>query len=145
MDVKTVLFVDDEVNILNSLVRLLRREPYQVVVAKGAKEAFEILEKQPVQVVISDQKMPDMLGTEFLQKVKDQYPHTVRVILSGHADINLLIDSINKDEVYRFLTKPWNDQEVKMVIKQCMTHYDLAQKNRSMTNEMRDRNNNLSA
>jgi len=140
MSEQTILLVDDEVNILNSLLRLFRKETYQILVATSGKEGLEILKKQTVQVVISDQKMPEMLGTEFLQKVKDQYPDTVRVILSGHADLNLLIDSINKGEVYRFLTKPWNDQEVKMVIRQCLSHCDLLQKNRALIEKNQSRN-----
>ncbi len=140
MKEKSILIVDDEVHILNSLQRLLRNEPYQVLLAKSSVEAFALLESQPIQVVVSDQQMPEMLGTEFLQKVKEQYPDTIRVILSGHADINLLIDSINKGEVYRFLTKPWNDQEVKIVFKHCLTHHDLLQKNRSFTEQNNGQN-----
>jgi DNA-binding NtrC family response regulator len=137
---KKVLIVDDEVNVLNALFRVFRNEPYQALYVQNTKEAMEIMGKHPIQVIISDQKMPEVTGIEFLQKVKDLYPDTVRVILSGHADINLLIDAINKEVVYRFLTKPWNDQEVKSVVRQCMSHHDLNLKNRAIMKGFQNKN-----
>jgi DNA-binding NtrC family response regulator len=129
---KKLLIVDDEVNVLNALSRLLRNEVYEVICIQNPLEVLGTLEKQCVSVIISDQKMPDIKGLDLLLKIKTLYPDIVRVILSAHADINLLIDSINKEIVYRFLTKPWNDTEVKSVIKQCMSHYDLNRRNREV-------------
>lgn len=137
MSGKRILFVDDEPNVLNALGRVLRHESYELFFAANATEAMGILEKNEVHLVVSDQRMPDLSGLEFLQQVKERYPETVRVILSGHADINLLVDSINKEVVYRFLTKPWDDAEVKNVIRQCMTHYGLLQRNRTMMDMMK--------
>ena len=130
MNDKFVLCVDDEVNILNSLKRLLRKEDYTVLTATSGPEGLSLLEKQPVQVVISDQRMPEMTGTEFLKKVKERYPNTIRVILSGYAEAPALLGAINEGEVFRFLTKPWNDEELKPEIQQCFAQYDLATRTR---------------
>jgi len=109
---KVVLCVDDEPHILNALQRLLRKEDFQVVTARDVEEGLAVLASRPVQLVISDQRMPGMTGVEFLQKVKELFPDAVRVILSGYADVGVIVDSINKGEIYRFLTKPWNDEEL---------------------------------
>lgn len=143
MNAKKVLFVDDEANILSSLRRLLRKEDYQLICANGGREALALLENEQVHVVISDQKMPEMRGTEFLQRVKELYPDTVRVVLSGDADVNVIVESINKDEVYRFIPKPWNDEELKAAIRQCLTYYDLVQENRSLLHRVRAQNEEL--
>lgn len=109
----TVLFVDDEIDILSSIKRNLRREGYEVITASGATEAFSLLARHAVQVVVSDQRMPEMEGTEFLSRVRNLYPQTVRMVLSGHAEISAVTDAINKGAVYRFMLKPWDDQKLK--------------------------------
>lgn len=144
MSDRTVLCVDDEPSILTSLKRLLRKEDYTVCTAVGAREGFAVLERQPVQVIISDQRMPDMSGTEFLQKVKEEYPDTVRVILSGYAEVHAVVESVNKGEIYRFLGKPWNDDELKLTIRQCLAHYDILRQNRSLLGQVRAQNEELS-
>ena len=143
MSQKKVLFVDDETNILSSLSRLLRKEDYKLLTASGGREALVLLEKEFVHVVVSDQKMPDMRGTEFLQKVKELYPETIRVVLSGNADVNVVLESINKDEVYRYLPKPWNDEELKLAIRQCLMYYDLVQENRNLLHQVQTQNEEL--
>jgi response regulator RpfG family c-di-GMP phosphodiesterase len=138
-----ILCVDDEVNILHSLTRLLRNENYQLVTASSAEEGLRLLEKQRFQVVLSDQKMPEMTGTQFLQRVKERYPDTIRIVLSGNADVDVILDSINKGEIYRFLTKPWNDLELKVIIAQCFEHFDLVQQNRSLLDQISSQNVDL--
>lgn len=138
-----VLCVDDEPNILSALTRLLRPEGYHFITASSASEGLLIMEKQPVHMVISDQRMPDMSGLEFLSRVKERRPDTVRMVLTGYADINIILDAINKDEVYRFLTKPWNDDELKITIRQGLHHYDLVQMNRSLIEQLRFRGEEL--
>jgi diguanylate cyclase (GGDEF)-like protein len=114
----TLLIVDDEVNILNALRRLLRRENYNVLIADSPRAAFELLAQHRVQVIISDQRMPEMNGTEFLARVKQIYPDTVRIILSGYTDLASLTDAINRGAIYRFLVKPWNDDELRVQIRE---------------------------
>ena len=143
MSDKTILCVDDERHILNSLKRLLRRESYNVLTAPSGPEGLTVLQKRHVQLVISDQRMPGMTGVEFLQKVKELSSDTVRVVLSGYADVNVIVDSINKGEVSRFLTKPWNDEELKAAIRQCLAHYDIVRQNRSLNEQIRVQNQKL--
>jgi EAL domain-containing protein (putative c-di-GMP-specific phosphodiesterase class I)/CheY-like chemotaxis protein len=108
-----LLLVDDEENVLRSLVRVFRRDGYRVLTATKVEEAFQILAREPVQVIVSDQRMPGTSGTEFLSRVKEMYPHTVRMVLSGYTDLTTVTDAINRGAIYRFLTKPWDDEELR--------------------------------
>jgi two-component system, probable response regulator PhcQ len=126
---QTILFVDDETNVLNAIRRTLRKEPYQLFLADGASEAFEVLEENDVDLVVSDHLMPLMDGLTFLGKVKDLYPQVVRVILTGHADLQMALKAINEGEVFRFLTKPWLDLELKMTLKHIFAYIDLRREN----------------
>ncbi|WP_018989522.1 EAL domain-containing protein [Aromatoleum toluclasticum] len=110
---ETILLVDDEPSILSALRRTLRREGYDILVAGSAEEGFSVLAKQPVQVIVSDQRMPGMSGTEFLSRVKILYPRTVRMVLSGYSEISAVTDAINRGAIYRFLSKPWDDEQLK--------------------------------
>ncbi|MCO6057992.1 EAL domain-containing protein [Pseudomonas sp. MOB-449] len=116
--VQTVLLLDDEENILRALARVLRRDGYRVLMATRAQDAFELLAKHDVQVILSDQRMPEMNGTEFLSRVKDLYPNTVRIVLSGYTDLKSVTDAINKGAIYKFLTKPWDDDQLRQDIAQ---------------------------
>ena len=139
----TVLCVDDEPHVLSSLKRLLRKEPYTVLAADNVRLGLELLSRHRVHVLISDQRMPEMSGVEFVQKVKEISSDTVRCILSGYVDAGLIVDSINKGEVFRFLTKPWNDEEIKAAIRQCLTHYDIVLQNRALHDQVRTQNERL--
>ncbi len=119
----TVLFVDDESNILSSIKRTLRREGYDILTAENAVEGFSLLARYDVQVIVSDQRMPGMNGTEFLSRVKNLYPQTVRMVLSGYSEISAVTDSINKGAVYRFMMKPWNDENLKEEIAGALRHW----------------------
>lgn len=110
---RTLLLLDDEDNVLRSLVRLFRRDGYRLLTASSVREAFDLLASNPVQVIVSDQRMPDMDGTEFLGRVRDLYPDTIRMVLSGYTDLATITDAINRGAIYRFLTKPWNDDELR--------------------------------
>ncbi|HEY4559413.1 MAG TPA: EAL domain-containing protein [Lysobacter sp.] len=110
---RTLLLLDDEENVLRSLVRLFRRDGYQILTANSVREAFDLLASNRVQVIVSDQRMPDMSGTEFLGRVRDLYPDTVRMVLSGYTDLATITDAINHGAIYRFLTKPWDDDELR--------------------------------
>ena len=143
MSDKTVLCVDDEVNILNALKRLLRSEDYQLLTAVGGEEGLSVLEQESVHLVISDQRMPGMTGVEFLQRVKERHPDTVRVVLSGYADVSVMVDAINHGEIYRFLAKPWNDAELKTAVRQCLAQYDILQENQALVEKTRVQNEEL--
>ncbi len=121
----TVLFVDDEPNILKALERLLRTEKIRTLCASRPMEALEILEREPVQAVVSDMRMPEQNGAEFLSTVRTQHPEVVRMMLTGHADINIAMDAINRGEIFRLVTKPWNDVDLKSTIGQALHEYEL--------------------
>lgn len=113
----TVLLVDDEKNVLSALARVLRRDGYRIVTASTFREAFDALAVGDVKVVISDQRMPDGKGTDFLGQVKVSHPETVRLILSGYADVGTVTDAINVGAVHRLMTKPWKDNELRDIVR----------------------------
>jgi CheY-like chemotaxis protein len=119
----TLLLVDDEPSILSALKRLLRREGYHILCAESAAQGLELLATHMVQVIISDQRMPVMTGTEFLGKVKDLYPDTVRLVLSGYSELNTLTEAINKGAIYRYLSKPWDDEKLKQEVTLAFRHH----------------------
>lgn len=119
----SLLLVDDESGICNALTRLLRRDGYRIITANNGEQALDLLALQPVQVIVSDQRMPGMSGTELLDRVKNLYPDTVRMILSGYTDLKAVTDSVNRGAVFRFLTKPWDDDDLRKQIREAFAHY----------------------
>jgi DNA-binding NtrC family response regulator len=122
-NVQTLLVVDDDANVLTALHRLFRRDNYRVLTAASTTEGFELLALYHVQVVLCDQRMPGMNGTEFLSKVKEMYPDTMRIILSGYTGVETVLDSINRGAIYRFYTKPWNDTELRDNVRLAFRQY----------------------
>lgn len=112
----TLLIVDDDPGILNSLKRLLMNEDINISTAANTSEAMDILRNNSISVIVSDNIMPGMTGIEFLQKAKGISPDSVRILMTAYADLNSAIDAINKGEVYKFIPKPWNDDEFKNII-----------------------------
>lgn len=123
---RTLLLVDDETDVLSALKRMLRLEGYDIITATSAREGLELLSIYPVQVIISDQRMPQMSGSEFLSRVRDLHPHTVRLILSGYADLRSVTEAINHGAIYKFLTKPWDDEMLRMDLREAFRHQELA-------------------
>lgn len=111
-NIGAILFVDDEDNVLTSLRRLMRKHPIKCFFASSAQAGLELLATEHVDVIISDMRMPNMDGAEFLAKCKEQWPKTVRILLTGHSDITATIKALNKGGIYRYLTKPWDDTEI---------------------------------
>jgi response regulator RpfG family c-di-GMP phosphodiesterase len=129
----SILCVDDEKKILNALKRLFRKEGYHLYFANSGMEGLEILNDNDIQMVISDQRMPEMNGTEFLAEVKFRHPDVLRIILSGYSNVDAITQSINEGHIYKFFSKPWNDQELKTEIRQALEQSDLVK-----TSEKRD-------
>ncbi|HTH10297.1 MAG TPA: response regulator, partial [Acidovorax sp.] len=129
--VRRILVVDDEPSILASTRRLLRREGYEILTAQSAREGFELLAQHDVQVILSDQRMPEMSGTEFLSRARELYPETIRIVLSGYTDLESISDAINRGAIYKFLTKPWDDDLLRDNIREAFRHYDTAQRKRA--------------
>lgn len=140
---KRVLIVDDDQNILSSLRRLFRREDYEVVTASGAEEALRLMEETPVHVVISDYRMPGMTGTDLLREVQRLWPDTVRVVLSGYSEVNAIIDAINEGAIYKFVSKPWNDEEILLSVRRAVEQYELTLENKRMAQQIAQQNEQL--
>ncbi len=130
---RILLLVDDEPNVLNALQRLLRQNDYKIIVANSGAEGLQVLEAHKVNVIISDQRMPNMTGVEFLSKVHKQWPDTVRIVLSGYADFSAVTDAINNGAIYKFFTKPWDDEQMRANINEAFRHAELNEKNDQLT------------
>lgn len=130
---RVILLVDDEPNVLSALTRTLKTDGYRIFATTSAREAFELLAMHKPGVVISDQRMPEITGTEFLRRVKALYPETVRIILSGFTELNSVIDAVNQGMIYKFMTKPWEDNALRENIKDAFNIYELHRENRELS------------
>jgi putative nucleotidyltransferase with HDIG domain len=137
---KRVLCVDDEENVIRSLKRLFISEDYEVITALSGPEALKLLEGTETPVIISDQRMPVMTGARFLEKSREVSPDSIRIILTGHADIEAAISAINLGGAYRYVSKPWNDDELLLVVKEALEKYTLVKENRYLS-ELTQRQN----
>lgn len=141
--VRHLLLVDDDPNLLVSLVHMLKKDGYDVYSAHSAREAFDILANHPIDVVLSDHRMPEMSGTEFLEQVKDTYPHTVRLVLSGFAELDSVTEAINRGAIYKYLTKPIDDQDLRANIREAFQRHDIEQQNNRLKIELEQANAEL--
>lgn len=129
---RVLLVVDDDPGILSALGRLLHGTEIQVLTAGRVDEAFDLLATHSVGVILCDQRMPSMTGTEFLRRVRELHPHTVRIVLSSYVELNSVIDAVNRDAIYRFLTKPWDDQTLLDSLRDAFRQYEMNQENRRL-------------
>ncbi len=141
----TLLFVDDEPSITKALKRLFRKEGYHILVADSGYKGLEVLQasNRPVSLIISDQRMPGMNGAEFLEKAKAIFPDAVRFLLTGYSDMEAVIAAVNKGEIHRYLTKPWNDEDLLLQVRQALAQYDLVAENRRLTELTAKQNHQL--
>ncbi len=140
-----VLFVDDEANILKTLTRLFLDEDYDVHTANGGQEALDLLNDGLVPtVIVSDQRMPEMGGAEFLAQAREIVPDSIRMVLTGYADINAAVDAINRSGIYRYIMKPWNDEDLKLTVKDAIDRFNLVNENKRLTQELHEKNEILS-
>ncbi len=112
--------------------RTLHREPFEILSAGSANEALQILAREPIDLVISDEMMPGMSGSEFLAEVYRNYPETIKILLTGHANLNVAVRAINEGHIYRFLMKPCNEQEIRITIRQAIQQKELTEKSRTV-------------
>ncbi len=141
---RTLLLVDDEPNIINALKRTFRREGYIILTANSGPEGLEILANHDVHVILSDQRMPEMTGVEFLRNVKDLYPKTIRIALSGYTDLESITSAINEGAIYKFLTKPWDDEQLRDNVRKSFAHYEMESENLRLTADLQKVNEQLS-
>ena len=139
---QTILIVDDEISILK-LLEYTFNQDFRVLTASGGAEALEILEKEDVALIIADQRMPGMTGSEFLEKSIAIRPDAIRMVLTGYTDIDSAIQAINSGRVYRYLTKPWEDEELRINVKRGVETYNLQQANRRLLGELKEANEHL--
>jgi len=137
-----VLYVDDEQTNLFSFKASFRRD-FNVFTANSGEDALKLMETEKIHVIVSDQRMPGMTGIELLQHVKVKYPEPIRILLTGYADINAVIDAINKGEVYRYVTKPWNTDELKTIIIAADEIFKLRKENKLLTEKLIKANEQL--
>ncbi|MBI4847742.1 MAG: HD domain-containing protein [Nitrospirae bacterium] len=123
----TVLFVDDDEYILNSIDRLLAHNGIDILRAANAKEALDFFSKLEIAVIVSDNQMPGMKGTELLAKVKEISPDTLKILMTAYGDLAVAVDAINKGEVFRFITKPWDDETLVQTVKETVNRYQIIQ------------------
>jgi len=138
----TILVVDDEADVLRSVKDLLRLD-YKVLTTTRAVEAIEILKNEEVHVVMTDQRMPEMTGVEFLHRLRGAHPDAIRLLFTGYADIHAVIDAINQGNVFRYITKPWDPEELQSIIKQACERYDLLVERRELLDELQKKNAEL--
>ena len=125
-----ILYVDDEVGNLVGFKSTFR-QLYDIKTAVSGKEGIEILDANPdIEIIITDQRMPEMTGVEFLSAIKEKHAEPIRILLTGYTDFSALVEAINKGQIYRYLQKPWNEEEIKVVVNQAYEIFDLRRKNK---------------
>ncbi len=142
---RTLLLVDDEPNMVSALKRLFRRDGYAILTANSGAEGLSLLAEHKVDLIISDQRMPGMTGVEFLRQAKANYPDTIRIVLSGYTELQSVTDAINEGAVFRFLTKPWEDEALRAQIKKAFEYKELQEENRQLDLKIRSTNQELIA
>jgi response regulator RpfG family c-di-GMP phosphodiesterase len=137
-----VLYIDDEADNLTSFRATFRRE-FNITTAESADEAVKVLENEEVHVILSDQRMPKVTGIEFFENIKNVFPDPIRILMTGYTDINAVIDAINRGQVYKYLTKPWIEEDVKIFVEKAFEVYRLRKENNNLTNKLIDVNKKL--
>ncbi|EJM02960.1 response regulator containing a CheY-like receiver domain and an HD-GYP domain [Pseudomonas sp. GM102] len=138
-----LLLVDDEESILNSLRRLLRGQPYEVLLATSGAQALEIMARQPIDLVMSDARMPNMDGSTLLAHIHQRYPDTLRIMLTGYADPTVIIKAINEGQIHRYISKPWHDEEMLLTLRQSLAYQHSERERLRLVQETWDQNEKL--
>ena len=133
----SILVVDDEPEVLCSLRGLLRME-FDVHTAESGAEALEILRNTPIHVVMTDQRMPELTGVELLNRVQGEWPDATRLVFTGYADIRAVIDAINEGHIFRYITKPWDADELLAILRQAAEQYDLIVEHKRLLTDLQD-------
>jgi len=139
---RNLLIIDDEIDILKALRRQFRRH-YMIHVANSAAEGYEIMTQVPIQVIISDQRMPGMSGVEFFKRTKTEFPDAIRLLLTGYADIQSVIAAINDGNVFRYIAKPWDPEEIETIVREAFTKYEMLVENRRLLAQLQEANHFL--
>lgn len=144
VDQVRILCVDDEPNVLRSIERMFLDEEYDILTASSGEEGLEILcSNRNIQVILSDYRMPGMNGVDFLKEARKQRPETIRIVLSGYADTAAVVAAINEGQIYKFIPKPWNDDELKVTVAKAIETFNLHQENIKLSKQLRVKNEEL--
>lgn len=139
MDYHSILIVDDEKNVLSAIQRALRGEPYSIYSTDSVEKAFQLIKAREVSLVISDYKMPQTDGLEFLKQVKSLHPHILTIMLTGQAEVQLAVEAINAAGVYKFILKPWDDEDLKITVRRSLEAIDLASERDRLQQKVKSR------
>lgn len=142
-ELNRLLIVDDEPFVLSALKRLLRRDGYEVMTAEVPSRGLALLQEEPIGVIISDYRMPEMDGVQLLRRAREVAPYAIRIILSGYAETHAILSAVNDGGIHKYLTKPWNDEQVRLEIKSGFELYHLAATNRELQETLRRQNEEL--
>ncbi|MCK4855854.1 MAG: response regulator, partial [Bacteroidales bacterium] len=137
-----LLYVDDEEHNLTSFAATFRKE-YKVFTATNGEDGLDIMRNNDIKLVITDQRMPEMTGIEFLEKIIPHYPDCIRMVLTGFSDVEAIIQAINKGRVYRYITKPWDKEEFKITMDRALEAYSLKRQNNKLIKDLKKANQNL--
>lgn len=135
-----ILIVDDEKNILKSLQRMLRNEPYTVKTAASPSIAIKMCREEEFHVIIGDYRMPEMDGTEMFFEINKINPDSIKIVLSGYSDINIITDALNKEYINKYILKPWNDTNLKKEIEKSLYHFNLLKTNKELHQKVIEQN-----
>jgi signal transduction histidine kinase len=137
-----ILYIDDEVENLRGF-QFLFKKYFTIHVAQSAEEGFEILKNYPIKLILSDQRMPKMSGVDFFEIASNLYPHIIRIILTGYSDIEAIIKAINKGKIFKYVTKPWDKDDLKLIIDNALWSYNITAENRKLIERLEEANQNL--
>lgn len=137
-----VLYIDDEPHNLISFKASFRRD-FTIFTAESADDATKILDENEIHIILSDQRMPKMTGIEFFESIIEKFPEPIRILVTGFSDISAVVDAINRGQVYKYLTKPWDDADIKMSIEKAFEVYSLRKENEDLTRRLIDANKKL--
>jgi CheY-like chemotaxis protein len=142
---RTLLLVDDEENIVAALRRLLRAEGWLVLSATSAEQALQLMARHEIDVILSDQRMPGMTGVELLRRARQLYPDTIRLVLSGYTELQSITDAINEGAIYKYLAKPWDDEQLRAHLRDAFALKEVIDQNRRLDREVQAANRELAA
>jgi response regulator RpfG family c-di-GMP phosphodiesterase len=137
-----VLYIDDEPHNLTAFKAAFRRD-YNIYLAESAEEGRQILDTHDIQIILSDQRMPVTTGIEFFQSILNTHPEPIRILITGYTDVNAVIDAINLGQVYKYLTKPWNENDIRIFIDKAFEVFRLRKENAELTSKLLDANKKL--
>lgn len=135
----SILIVDDEKNVLSAIQRVLRKEPYTIYSADSADKALQLIKAREVSLVVSDYNMPHTDGLEFLKQIKNLYPHILTIMLTGQAEVQVAVEAINAAGVYKFILKPWDDEDLRITIRRALESIDLVSERDQLLQKVKSR------